>query len=182
MGNFSIAHRLRNKLRVAKSTRIDIGASVKMSGCKVTVRGKNNTLIIGANSKLRDTVLEIMGDNCLIEIAEDNMIGHNCYLSAKGVQQRIVIEADCGLSRNVKIMTSDGHPVYSGGERVNHDQDVIIERHVWIGDNVTLLKGVRIGSGSVVGINATLTRSIPSKSIAVGNPARVVKEGITWEP
>jgi lipopolysaccharide O-acetyltransferase len=46
---------------------------------------------------------------------------------------------------------------------------------VWIGESVCILPGVRIGSGSIVGAGSVVTKSIPKDSIAVGNPARVVK-------
>lgn len=52
---------------------------------------------------------------------------------------------------------------------------VCIGRNVWIGENVVILPGVSIGDGSVIGAGAVLARSIPANSIAVGNPARVIK-------
>jgi len=51
---------------------------------------------------------------------------------------------------------------------------------VWLADNVTILKGVEVAEGSIVGINSTLTKSISSNVIAVGNPAKVVKDGVNW--
>lgn len=47
-----------------------------------------------------------------------------------------------------------------------------IEENVWIGDKVTILPGVRIGKGSIIGSGAVVTKSIPEYSIAVGNPAK----------
>jgi len=175
---------LRNKIRIRNNNenRITIGEGVKMRGCTVTIRGRNNTLHIGSNVKLRDTVLEIMGEGCSIEIADGCMIGHRCYLSAKENGTKIAIGRDCGLSRNVKMMTSDGHPVYSGGVRINPAKSITLGAHVWVADNVTFLKGVTVGSGSVIGINALVTKSVPENCIAAGNPAKVVKEGIDWEP
>ncbi len=52
---------------------------------------------------------------------------------------------------------------------------------VWVADDVTILKGVSIGANSVVGIGSVLTKSVSSGSVAVGNPAKVVKEDISWE-
>ena len=52
---------------------------------------------------------------------------------------------------------------------------VIIEENVWIGESVSVLPGVTIGKGSIIGCNSVVTRSIPAASIAVGSPARVVK-------
>lgn len=52
---------------------------------------------------------------------------------------------------------------------------VTIEDDVWIGARVCILPGVTIGHGSVIGACAVVSRSIPPYSVAVGNPARVVK-------
>lgn len=52
---------------------------------------------------------------------------------------------------------------------------VCIEDRVWIGESVCILPGVTIGKYSVIGALATVTKSIPPYSIAVGNPARVIK-------
>jgi acetyltransferase-like isoleucine patch superfamily enzyme len=53
---------------------------------------------------------------------------------------------------------------------------VIIENDVWLGYNVTILPGVSIGQGSVIGAGSVVVSSIPPYSIAVGNPAKVVKK------
>ena len=47
---------------------------------------------------------------------------------------------------------------------------------MWIGDHVTLLSGVNIGSGAVIGACSVVTRDIPPFSIAVGVPAKVIKK------
>lgn len=53
---------------------------------------------------------------------------------------------------------------------------IIIKDGVWIGNNVIILGGVQIGEKAIVGAGSVITHSIPSYSIAVGNPARVIKK------
>ena len=53
---------------------------------------------------------------------------------------------------------------------------VRIERDVWLGTKVTVCRGVMIGEGSVVGANAVVTRDLPAYAVAVGVPARVMKD------
>ena len=61
-------------------------------------------------------------------------------------------------------------------KRPNDDLGVVIEDDVWVGGNATILAGVVIGRGSVIGASAVVTRNVPPYSVAVGNPAHVVKE------
>ena len=62
-----------------------------------------------------------------------------------------------------------------------NDQDVIICDDVWIGANVTVLKGVNIGCGSIVAAGEVVTKNIPPYSIAGGVPARVIKDRFSPE-
>ena len=97
-----------------------------------------------------------------------------------------------------KIYISDhNHGTYSGevqsdpetapGSRtITADKPVIIEDNVWIGEFVSILPGITIGRGSIIGANSVVSRDIPPHSIAVGTPARVVKRfdsiSKTWVP
>lgn len=52
---------------------------------------------------------------------------------------------------------------------------VIIEDNVWIGDKATILSGVKIGKGAIIGANAVISKDVPAYGVAVGNPAKVIK-------
>ena len=53
---------------------------------------------------------------------------------------------------------------------------IVIEDNVWIGEYSAILKGVTIGTGSIVASHAVVTKDVPPYTIVAGNPARVVKE------
>jgi Acetyltransferase (isoleucine patch superfamily) len=53
--------------------------------------------------------------------------------------------------------------------------NVVIENDVWIGANVTILSGVKIGNGAVIGACSVVTKDIPAYAVAVGNPARIIR-------
>ena len=57
-----------------------------------------------------------------------------------------------------------------------YNRDVTIEDNVWIGGNVTILPGVTIGKNSVIGAGAVVTKNISKNSIAIGNPAKVLRK------
>ncbi len=54
--------------------------------------------------------------------------------------------------------------------------DTVVGNDVWIGQNCTILPGVHIGDGAIIGLNSTVASDIPPYSIAVGNPAKVIKK------
>ena len=180
MKGFSFMHKLRNKIRIKGQHRVLLDNSIKLVNCKIEIKGSDNSLIIQSGTTLRNVQIEILGEKSRVEIGKNCIIGEKCYLSAKE-SRNLTIGDDSMLSRNVKIMTSDGHPIYQDENVINSAKDISIGKKCWCGDNVTILKGVTVGSGSVVGINSTLTHSISKRVVAVGNPAKVVKENISWE-
>ena len=52
---------------------------------------------------------------------------------------------------------------------------VVIEKNVWLGAGVIVLKGVTIGEGAIVGAGSVVTKDIPPKAIFAGNPAKLIK-------
>lgn len=91
----------------------------------------------------------------------------------------ITIGSGVKISHNVTIMDGDGHLLeYEGYIPV---KPIVIEDHVWIGTKSTILKGVRIGEGSIVAAGSVVTRDVPPHTLVAGNPARVIKEGIQWK-
>ena len=96
--------------------------------------------------------------------------------------QQLRIGEGCQISADIYITVSDTHPIIdlTTGERINEAGDVIIGDHVWLGFKSTVLKGCRIGSGSTVGTCGVVTGDLPENCVAVGNPARVVRENVTW--
>ena len=69
----------------------------------------------------------------------------------------------------------DSHPESIPKERPLFNKPVLIEDNVWIGESVSVLPGVTIGKGSIIGANSVVSKDIPEYCIAVGNPAHVIK-------
>lgn len=101
---------------------------------------------------------------------------------------------DCVMiSENAIIADTNNHPISVNFRKVRammppsstlhlwryaDHKPVVIEENVWIGENSRICKGVTIGENSVVAANAVVTKDIPANSIAAGNPARIIKEGV----
>lgn len=104
-------------------------------------------------------------------------INHNVNIS---VFKEITIGDNCAISENVVIRDSDNHRIINR-EKQNITNPIIIGDHVWIGMNVTILKGAHIGHDSVIAANSLVNREIPPHSLAAGIPARVIQTNINWE-
>lgn len=70
----------------------------------------------------------------------------------------------------------DSSPFVKPDEREYHTSPVKIGKNVWIGEGVMIMPGVTIGDGCVIGAHSLVNKDIPSNTIAVGTPARIVKE------
>lgn len=92
----------------------------------------------------------------------------------------ITIGTDCMFSSNINIFNSDTHQIIFENKVINTNKSIRIGNHVWIGKNSSILKGTMIGDNVIVGMNSTVTKDIEEGKMVVGNPARVIKNNITW--
>lgn len=101
-------------------------------------------------------------------------INYNCtFQPAGGVE----IGDDVFIGSDVRIYTTN-HPL-DPEERATGKatiRPVKIGSKVWIGGGGTILPGVEIGEGTTIGAGSVVTRSIPARCVAVGNPAKVIKQ------
>ena len=126
-------------------------------------------LHLGSGTALRchEGTLSV-GDKSVL--GRDNSI--NCYLD---------IEIGASALFADDIYVSDFDHKFADLDVPIKDQGIAksrirIEPDVWIGSKVTVSRGVVIGTGSVIGANAVVTRDVPAYSVAVGVPARVIKD------
>ncbi len=173
----------RNEVKIRKGNRVEFGTKNRIRKCTVAIHGSGNKLVFKDGANLKGVHIELDGNNCTLIIGERCVIGEGCYFSARENGTTLTIGNDCMFSRNVKLMTSDGHDITdkSTGERLNQAKDISIGDRVWLADGVVVLKGATVGNGSVVGINSTVTKSIPEGCIAAGTPAKVVRNDIHWD-
>jgi maltose O-acetyltransferase len=89
----------------------------------------------------------------------------------------ITIGAHCQLGPNIQLLTPT-HPIEPAPRRdkLEAAKPISIGDNVWLGGGVIVCPGVTIGDNSVIGAGSVVTRDIPSDVVAVGSPARVVRE------
>jgi acetyltransferase-like isoleucine patch superfamily enzyme len=110
-----------------------------------------------------------------IVIADDVSVNDYCFLTS---QSRIEIEEGAAIAEMVSIRDYDHE--FDGARSVHElgytTAPIRIGRSAWIGRGVMITKGVTIGEGAVVGANSVVTKDVPPHCVAVGAPARVVRE------
>ncbi|NOZ53742.1 MAG: acyltransferase [Gammaproteobacteria bacterium] len=112
-----------------------------------------------------------------IKVGSDVFIGPCAHFSG----QSIIIGNKVLFGPGVYILGGDHQ--YSVPGKFMHDLKdpgknlpVIIEDDVWVGANVTILKGVHIGTGSIIGAGSVVTHDVESYTIVAGNPARLLRK------
>lgn len=165
-----------------------------LSDCERVV-GKPNLyhpLLLKGKGKIK------FGENVQIGVvASPNYFSHYAYLEARNSDSEIRIGDNVSINNafsavafskitimsnvligvNCSIIDNDGHNL-DADKRNSYDvksQAVTIEKNVFLGNNVTVLKGVTIGKNSVIGNGSIVTKSIPENVIAAGNPAKVIR-------
>ncbi|PHS09008.1 MAG: acetyltransferase [Kordia sp.] len=109
--------------------------------------------------------------------------GKNSYIGDYSTVQafngkKVVIGDNCALSHNVRIytLTYDSDQNFNTELRKNTlSGDVIIGNGVWIGANVLITPGVRVGDNSIIGANSVVTKDVDSNSIYGGVPAKLIR-------
>lgn len=149
---------LRNWLMPDSTVRENVSLGVGFKSGKDSTVWAPRSLIIGRNVSL--------GSGVRIEV--DGVIG-DAVLIANSVG--IVGRSDHAITQ-VGVPIRDSKWVGRFPEELSNP--ILIGSDVWIGYGVTVLSGVTIGDSSVIGAASVVTRDIPSNSIAVGNPARVI--------
>ena len=151
---------LRNKmvgsLYVANDASIVVDAFDMYAGSRINV----NT---GAKLSLGSGY---MNHDCVIDCFDSISIGHHVVIS-----ERVVLR------------DSDNHTIQDRDTALDSSPKtapIVVGDHVWIGMNVTVLKGVTIGEGAIVAAGSVVNKDVPPHCLVGGVPARVIKTNVSW--
>lgn len=108
-----------------------------------------------------------------IEVGDNFFANYNLVILDVG---KVTIGNNVFIAPNVGIYTA-GHPIHKTPRNTGYEYGIAITigNDVWIGGNVVITPGVNIGSNVVIGAGSVVTKDIPDNSVAVGNPARVIR-------
>lgn len=143
------------------------------------------SIVIGRNfhavSARRRSALTLFSPCHLTIIGDAHIVlGDQVGLNGTTITARLKISIgnNSMIGPNTIIVDHDGHVEWPPSERWNFGgsmAEVVIENDVWIGMNCIILKGVRIGSGSIIAAGSVVTCDVESNSVYGGNPARKIK-------
>jgi acetyltransferase-like isoleucine patch superfamily enzyme len=110
------------------------------------------------------------------------IIGENCFIGNStefNISERISVGDNCLIASNCKFI--DHNHGFSDLNKPIRLQEpkispILIEDNVWIGANCIILKGVTIGTGSVIGAGSVVTKNVPPNEIWCGSPAKFSKK------
>lgn len=137
--------------------------------------GKNARLIVDEDEQIYSGAYITVSENAVLHFG-GGYCNHNLTVDCF---ESISIGKGVIISKNVTIRDSDNHNILSSD--FEKTKPIVIKDHVWIGMNVTILKGVTIGEGSVIAAGSIVTKDIPEHCLAAGVPCRVKKKNIIWE-
>jgi chloramphenicol O-acetyltransferase type B len=131
---------------------------------------------------------------------ENVIIGKHTYMAQPKVKWNMAnlkIGNFCSIASNVTIYLGGDHRtdwvstfpfghihqnIFNTFNGVGHPKtngDVVIGNDVWIGDNVTIMSGIKIGDGAVIACNSHIVKNVEPYSIVGGNPAKLIKYRFT---
>jgi acetyltransferase-like isoleucine patch superfamily enzyme len=150
------------------------GKFLRVTG-KIRVNHKKNSKII-----LGEKVVLYKNMNFYLDAEGASVIiGSKTYINRRTeimCKEKVEIGENCAISWDVTITDTDYHSINNN----KSTSPVFIEDKVWIGCKSTILKGVRIGKGSVVAANSVVTKDVPPNCLVAGVPARIIQRDIQW--
>ena len=176
-------------LDVHKTAKISLQQSVVFGWCNMAYSKIETALYMGEQSNLYfigkskkpmligyGSYIQV-GRNAVLEIG-DSFINREVKIICN---ERITIGIGCIIAMGTVIRDNDGGNHKIKSPNYKNSAPVKISDHVWIGENVMILKGVTIGEGAVIAAGSLVTKDIPPHCLAMGVPARIVRENVEWE-
>jgi acetyltransferase-like isoleucine patch superfamily enzyme len=148
-----------------------------------------SSVILGENVSLQDFINLYgcrIGDNTkigpFVEIQKNVTVGRNCKIQSHSfLCEGISIEDEAFIGHGVMFI-NDRYPrsaTASGALQTEADWKVVptvIKKGASIGSNATILCGVTVGEGAIVGAGSVVTKDVPPRTIVAGNPAKVIRK------
>ena len=179
------------RLNIDRSAKLEFEGFLTLGRKKMFKHSKEESkLFIGKNAKLT------IGGDFAVDAGNDIEIFDNAELIIRGGKngysdantgltiicgQKIEIMADAGIGRNVTIRDTNGTSHYINTTGYRPSRPVVIGERAWLCESCTVMQGVKIGTGAIVGACSLVTKSVPDHAMVSGVPAEVVQNDVLWK-
>lgn len=164
---FCIGSRRFRKSKLESRFLMEEGASLEVNSCFDCMYGADVEIFKGASLVIKNDMQN--------QGAGGPNIGFTLICG-----NHIEIGEECRIGRNVTIRDNNGHH-YLSMQGYKESKPVIIGKHVWICEGATIMQGVKIGDGAIIGAHSVVYSNVPAFSLVSGNPAKVVQKDVYWK-
>lgn len=180
-----VIHCRLNRSAILNGKNIGLG---RYSSVSLIDGAKKSQVIINDHVDMLGSIT--VADNGFVEMQEYSKIGAGTKILCVN---KVIVGRYTAIGENTVIVDNNNHPVSPAFRKemrlTPHGSDmrqwkhsvsspIVIGENTWIGSNVRICKGVKIGDNSVVAACSVITKDVPANSIAAGNPAKIVKNNI----
>lgn len=137
---------------------------------------KDARIVVNGSFIFFDRCVVFVNGGAVLELGNFSYINSSANIHCF---HKIQIGDDVVISEGVTMRDTDNHTIV-GAEPVD-DPSIVIGNHVWIGLNVTILKGVKIGDGAVIAAGAVVNKDVPARALVGGVPAKIIKNDVEWK-
>lgn len=196
--NKIIIHKLNNEIiekQFVKGVNIDFECTnstielwepFNFKDCYFLVKGNNNHIKLKQECIINSLSIHLLGNNSNINVGRNFFLTGKSYWGIIDDGININIGNDCLMGKNTSLVTTDWHTIYN----INDIKDVqnkpkfgiTIGNHVWLCNNVTLLKDVKIPNNTVLSLGSIITKKFEKEYTIIGGiPGKIIKENINWD-
>lgn len=161
------------------NNKIIIESRCSFKNFRLIVRGHGNTIVIKRGAWFLGGAISV-NNNSALTIGERSSFGQRLEMIIDGAA--VSIGNDCMVAAGLSIRTSDTHGIYSldDGKIINKPKDVEIGDYVWLGRDVSILKGAKIAPCNIVVTQSLFNKASAPFELWGGTPAKKLRENVMW--
>lgn len=169
--------------QIIERGKIIINGSLTIGKARMGFMLRNEPTLLDIEGTLIINGSVYIGKGCRIHVAKGGICTfENCYLTGMTTviaSKEILIGAGSLIAWGCELNDRDWHQIDYPGRR-NKPMSIKIGKGVWVGSHAMILKGVEIEDGVVIGAKSLVVNSCRAKTLVAGNPAKLVRENVTW--
>lgn len=161
---------------------VKIDSPFKFDNFNITVSGDNNSVIIQANSIIKNTWISLNAkmNDIRIRIGK-NFICKGANINASGDFDEILIGDNCEFDEKIYLSTQDGHTIYDieSHKVINKGTQIVLGTNVYLGYKTLVMKNVILGNHIIVMPCSVVSKSFLSGNLKIaGQPAEVIRKNV----